>query len=48
MVPHASGKSHSHVQHITALIALQAHWEKIRLTGKLPPEKFCDLNRQSK
>jgi hypothetical protein len=33
-VPHASGESHSHVQHLTALVALQAHWEEIGLTGE--------------
>jgi hypothetical protein len=38
-----SGESHSHVQHITALIALPAHWEEIGLTGKYPAEKFYDL-----
>jgi hypothetical protein len=35
-VPHASGMSHWHVQQIAALIALQAHWAEIGLSGKSP------------
>jgi hypothetical protein len=35
-VPHASGESHSHVQQMTALLALQAYWEEIGLVRKSP------------
>jgi hypothetical protein len=47
-VPHASGESHSHVQHMTALFALQANWEEIGLTGKSRTQKFYRVNRKLK
>jgi hypothetical protein len=47
-VRHASGESHSHVQHITALIALQADSEETGLIGKSATEKSDDLKGKLK
>jgi hypothetical protein len=33
---------------MTALLALQAHWEEIGLTGQSPTAKSDDLNRKLK